>query len=157
MASSKLKQTRSPEDEQAKLDMSPMIDMVFLLLIFFIVNATAIIVKTDPDVVPPVAKNSKRQEDGRGRIVINVRQDGTFTGEDFTVILADDKDIVDLVKRERDKIIPLGIVPKLHLRGDQEAVFKYSRTAIRAAAEAGVDQVVFAVYERGRGGGAKKK
>jgi biopolymer transport protein ExbD len=156
MASSKLKASRTPEDEQAKLDMSPMIDMVFLLLIFFIVNATAIIVKTDPDVVPPVAKNSKRQEDGRGRIVINVRQDGTFTGENFNVILADDKDIVDLVKREKDKIIPLGIVPKLHLRGDQEAVFKYSRTAIRAAAEAGVDQVVFAVYERGRGGGAKK-
>ena len=157
MASAKLKATRSPEDEQAKLDMSPMIDMVFLLLIFFIVNATAIIVKTDPDVVPPVAKNSKRQEDGRGRIVINVRQDGTFTGEDFNIILADDKDIVDLVKRERDKIIPLGIVPKLHLRGDQDAVFKYSRTAVRAAAEAGVDQVVFAVYEKGRSGGAKKK
>ena len=156
MASSKLKASRTPEDEQAKLDMSPMIDMVFLLLIFFIVNATAIIVKTDPEVVPPVAKNSKRQEDGRGRIVINVRQDGTFTGEDFTVILADDKDIVDLVKRERDKIIPLGIVPKLHLRGDQDAVFKYSRTAVRAAAEAEVDQVVFAVYERGRGGGSKK-
>jgi biopolymer transport protein ExbD len=156
MASSKLKASRTPEDEQAKLDMSPMIDMVFLLLIFFIVNATAIIVKTDPDVVPPVAKNSKRQEDGRGRIVINVRQDGTFTGENFNIILADDKDIVDLVKRERDKIIPLGIVPKLHLRGDQDAVFKYSRTAIRAAAEAGVDQVVFAVYERGRSGGAKK-
>jgi biopolymer transport protein ExbD len=89
--------------------------------------------------------------------VINVRQDGTFTGEDFNVILADEKDIIDLVKRERDKIIPLGIVPKLHLRGDQEAVFKYSRTAVRAAAEAGVDQVVFAVYERGRGGAAKKK
>lgn len=157
MASSKLRETRSPEDEQAKLDMSPMIDMVFLLLIFFIVNATAIIVKTDPEVSPPVAKNSKRQEDGRGRIVINVRQDGTFTGEKFNVILADDKDIVDLVKRERDKIIPLGIVPKLHLRGDHEAVFKYSRTAVRAAAEAGVDQVVFAVYEKGRGGGAKKK
>ena len=156
MASSKLTAARSPEDEQAKLDMSPMIDMVFLLLIFFIVNATAIIVKTDPEVVPPVANNSKRQEDARGRIVVNVRQDGTFTSENFD-ILAEEKDIVDLVKRERDKIIPLGIVPKLHLRGDHEAVFKYSRTAVRAAAEAGVDQVVFAVYERGRGGGAKKK
>jgi len=155
MASSKLSSARSVEDEQAKLDMSPMIDMVFLLLIFFIVNATAIIVKTDPEVVPPVANNSKRQEDGRGRIVVNVRQDGTFTSENFD-ILADEKDIVDLVKRERDKIIPLGIVPKLHLRGDHEAVFKYSRTAVRAAAEAGVDQVVFAVYERGRGGAPKK-
>lgn len=149
--SSKLRNARSGQDEEAKVDMSPMIDMVFLLLIFFIVNATAIIVKTDPDVLPPVAKNSKRQEDGRGRIVINVRSDGTFTAEDFNVVLADDKDIVDLVKKEKEKIIPLGIVPKLHLRGDQDAVFKYSRTAIRAAAEAGVDQVVFAVYQTHKG------
>jgi biopolymer transport protein ExbD len=151
MASSKLRRAATGQEDEAKVDMSPMIDMVFLLLIFFIVNATAIIVKTDPDVLPPVAKNSKAQEDGRGRIVINVRQDGTFTAEDFNVILADDKDIVDLVKNEKEKIISLGIVPKLHLRGDQDAVFKYSRTAIRAAAEAGVDQVVFAVYQTHKG------
>ena len=151
MASSKLRGASAGHDEEAKLDMSPMIDMVFLLLIFFIVNATAIIVKTDPKVFPPVAKNSKAQEDGRGRIVVNVHEDGTFTAEDFNVILADDKDIVDLVKKEKEKIIPLGIVPKLHLRGDQDAVFKYSRTAIRAAAEAGVDQVVFAVYQTQKG------
>lgn len=149
--SSKLRKAAIGQEDEAKVDMSPMIDMVFLLLIFFVVNATAIIVKTDPDVLPPVAKNSKPQEDGRGRIVINVRQDGTFTAEDFNVILADDNDIVDLVKKEKDKIIPLGIVPKLHLRGDQDAVFKYSRTAIRAAAEAGVDQVVFAVYQTHKG------
>lgn len=155
MPSSKLTAARSPEDEQAKLDMSPMIDMVFLLLIFFIVNATAIIVKTDPAVLPPVAANSKRQEDGRGRIVINVRQDGTFTAEDFDIILADEADIMDLVKKEKEKIIALGLVPKLHLRGDQDAVFKYSRTAVRGAAQAGVDQVVFAVYERSPGGRKK--
>ena len=50
------------DEEEAKIDMSPMIDMVFHLLIFFIVNATAIIVQTDPEVKPPIAKNSKRQE-----------------------------------------------------------------------------------------------
>jgi biopolymer transport protein ExbD len=151
MASKKLRQSTSAGDDEAKVDMSPMIDMVFLLLIFFIVNATAIIVKTDPKVLPPVAKNSIRQEDGRGRIVINVRQDGTYTAEDFNVILADDKDIFDLVKTEKEKIDALGVVPKLHLRGDQDAMFKYSRTAIRAAAQAGVDQVVFAVYKTHKG------
>lgn len=155
--SSKLRRAATGQEDEAKVDMSPMIDMVFLLLIFFIVNATAIIVKTDPDVLPPVAKNSKAQEDGRGRIVINVRQDGTYTAEDFNVLLADDKDIVDLVKKEKEKIIPLGIVPKLHLRGDQDAVFKYSREAIRAAAEAGVDQVVFAVYQTHKGLRKEKK
>lgn len=156
MASSKLRGASAGHDEDAKLDMSPMIDMVFLLLIFFIVNATAIIVKTDPEVLPPVAKNSKAQEDGRGRIVVNVRQDGTFTAEDFNVVLNDDNDITDLVKKEKEKIIALGIVPKLHLRGDQDAVFKYSRTAIRAAAAAGVDQVVFAVYQTHKGVRSKK-
>jgi biopolymer transport protein ExbD len=151
MASSKLRSAGAIEDEEKKIDMSPMIDMVFLLLVFFIVNATAIIVKTDPKVLPPIAKNSKPQEDGRGRIVINVREDGTYTAEDFNVILPDETAMIDLVKKEKDKIIPLGIIPKLHLRGDQDAIFKYSRVAIRAAAVAGVDQVVFAVYQSGKG------
>lgn len=151
MANSKLRSAGVIEDEEKKIDMSPMIDMVFLLLVFFIVNATAIIVKTDPEVLPPIAKNSKPQEDGRGRIVINVREDGTYTAEDFNVILPDETAMIDLVKKEKDKIIPLGIIPKLHLRGDQDAIFKYSRVAIRAAAVAGVDQVVFAVYQSGKG------
>lgn len=151
MASKKLRRSTAADDAEAKIDMSPMIDMVFLLLIFFIVNATAIIVQTDPKVLPPVAKNSLKQKDGRGRIVINVRQDGTYTAEDFNVILADDKDIFDLVKTKKEEIDALGVTPKLHLRGDQDAVFKYSRTAIRAAAQAGVDQVVFAVYQTHKG------
>jgi biopolymer transport protein ExbD len=150
MASSKIRKAAAAQEDEAKVDMSPMIDMVFLLLIFFIVNATAIIVQTDPDVLPPVAKNSKRQEDGRGRIVINVRQDGTYTNEKLE-LMETEADIVDLVKRMKEEIIPLGIVPKLHLRGDQDAVFRYSREAIRAAAEAGVDQVVFAVYQTHKG------
>lgn len=150
MPSSKIRKAASAEEDNAKVDMSPMIDMVFLLLIFFIVNATAIIVQTDPEVMPPVAKNSKRQEDGRGRIVINVWADGTYTNEKLE-LMEDEQAIVDLVKAEKDKIIPLGIVPKLHLRGDQDAVFRYSREAIRAAAEAGVDQVVFAVYQTHKG------
>lgn len=151
MPSSKLRQVGAPVEEEAKIDMSPMIDMVFLLLIFFIVNATAIIVGTDPEVLPPVAANSVKQEDGRGRIVINVREDGEYTAEDFNVILADESDIFDLVKTEKEKIDNLGVTPKLHLRGDEEAVFKYSRAAIRAAAAAGVDQVVFAVYQTHKG------
>ena len=124
-----------------------MIDMVFLLLIFFIVNATAIIVKTDPEIRPPVAKNSKPQEDGSGRIVVNVREDGTFTSEDLQIMAGED-DVYDLVKTQKERNQSLGVVSKLHLRGDKEAVFRYCRTAIRGAARAGVDQVVFGVFVR---------
>ena len=148
MASSKLRDASSEPESECALDMSPMIDMVFLLLIFFIVNATAIIVKTDPSIRPPVAAQSKRQEDGSGRIVVNIREDGTYTAEDFNVILAGEDDIYDIVKTQKERNQSLGVPSKLHLRGDKEAVFRYCRTAIRGAARAGVDQVVFGVFVR---------
>lgn len=149
---SKLRESTTNEDDDLNVDMSPMIDMVFLLLIFFIVNATAIIVKTDPEVTPPVADQAKAQEEGRGRIVVNVRvEDGNnplFTAEDFSVVLADEDAIRDYVREAKEAIELQGLAPKLHLRGDKDTVFRHSRTAIRGAAGAGVDQVVFAVYVR---------
>ena len=156
MASAKGKKVSYGEEGDVKVDMSPMIDMVFLLLIFFIVNATAIIVQTDPDVSPPIAKNSLEQKVAAGRIVVNVRENGTYSAENFNLILKDDNDIFDMVKTEKEKNDALGVESKLHLRGDQDAVFKYSRTAIRAAAAAGVDKVVFAVYKVGIGGSKPK-
>lgn len=145
---SKLRSATTEAEAECALDMSPMIDMVFLLLIFFIVNATAIIVKTDPKVTPPVAGNSKPQKDGQGRIVVNVRPDGTFTAQDFNLILNTEDDIADYVKREKERYEGLAQKAKLHLRGDKDAVFKYSRTAVRGAARSGVDEVVFGVYVR---------
>jgi biopolymer transport protein ExbD len=145
---SKINASLQLPEEPCTLDMSPMIDMVFLLLLFFLVNATAIIVRTDPSVKIPIAAKGKTQEDGRGRIVVNVRQDGSFAAEDFNVILPGEVEIADMVKKEKEKMDVLGITPKLHLRGDKEAIFKYSRTAIKAAASVGVDQVVFSVYAR---------
>jgi biopolymer transport protein ExbD len=146
MASSKLRSAATGKEDECNVDMSPMIDMVFLLLIFFIVNATAIIVKTDPQVKPPIAANAQKQKSGEGRIVVNIREDGTFTAEDFNVILPDDVAIKDMVDKERQRLETLGQKPKLHLRGDKDSVFRYSRTVIRAAAAAKVDEVVFAVF-----------
>lgn len=145
---SKLRSAAAEPEAECALDMSPMIDMVFLLLIFFIVNATAIIVKTDPTVRPPVAVNSKRQEDGRGRIVVNIQPDGRYTAEDFNTFLPDDTAITDYVKKGKERNEQMALSSKLHLRGDKESVFRYSRTAIRAAAAAGVSEVVFSVYVR---------
>ncbi|MCF7674627.1 MAG: biopolymer transporter ExbD [Akkermansiaceae bacterium] len=149
MASAKFRKSTIDADSNTELDMSPMIDMVFLLLLFFLVNATAIIVRNDPEVTPPIASAGKKQKDGRGRIVINVRVDGTYWGEKHeTDNYADELAISQMVKREKEKIVMQGIQPKLHLRGDEKALFKYSRTAIKAAAAAGVDQVVFTVFPK---------
>ena len=75
MSSTKLREAQEGQEDDTEVDMSPMIDMVFLLLIFFIVNATLIIVEMDKRVQVPIARYSEKQHDMMGRIVINVYSD----------------------------------------------------------------------------------
>jgi biopolymer transport protein ExbD len=143
--SSKLRDAASASDEECALDMSPMIDMVFLLLIFFVVNSNAVIVKQDVKVRPPIASFGKKQEDKNGRIVVNVLPDGSYTSERGEA-LEDETAIFDMVKKAKEQNDLKGYKSKLHLRGDKEAVFKHSRKVIAASAGAGVDQVMFATF-----------
>jgi biopolymer transport protein ExbD len=136
-------------DADSALDMSPMIDMVFLLLIFFVVNSSQIVVKQDSDVRPPVASFGKKQEDKNGRIVVNVYQDGSFKSEMGEPLDTDD-DIFELIKNAREKNDLKSYRSKLHLRGDKDAVFKHSRRVIAISAKAGVEQVMFATYATDR-------
>ncbi len=143
--SSKLREANAASDDDCALDMSPMIDMVFLLLIFFVVNSNVAIVKQDPKIRPPIANAGKKQEDKNGRIVVNVYEDGSYTTE-TGIVLASDEDIFDLVKRTKEANDLRGFKSKLHLRGDKSAVFKHSRKVISNSAKAGVDLVMFATF-----------
>ena len=55
MASSKLREAMAPPAEDLKPDISSMIDLVFLLLIFFMVSSHMIVVQIDKNVKVPVA------------------------------------------------------------------------------------------------------
>ncbi len=145
MASTKLRVAMAGPQDDLKVDMSPLIDMVFLLLIFFLVNATMIIVELDPEVDPPIARHSDPAKDANGRIVVNIRKDGTFWTEKKMKLEGEDM-IFELVENEKKLNEAKGYESKLHLRGHKDAVFKHCRKVIRTSARAGVDQVVFAVY-----------
>ena len=148
MASKKLRAVQQEQDDDTKVDMSPMIDMVFLLLIFFIVNATLIIVEMDKKVQVPIARYSEKQNDKMGRIVVNVYSDehageGRFRRADGKEVFVDDEDLVDFIKKEKEKWDVKGQKARLHLRADGKVHFTYVRRVIRAAAAAGVNEVIF--------------
>ncbi|MFP6881205.1 MAG: biopolymer transporter ExbD, partial [Roseibacillus sp.] len=107
MASKRLRSVQSGDGDDLKIDMSPMIDMVFLLLIFFLVNATLIIVEMDKKIMVPIAKYSTKQSDKLGRIVINVYNDedaaeGRFRQASGKDIFKDDADMVDWIKKQKE-------------------------------------------------------
>ena len=146
MASNKLRALNAKDEAGEEMDMSPMIDMVFLLLIFFIVVSTPMIVTQDPEVAPSVAYNAVDVDEKNGRIVINVREDGTYSQEDFKQVMTEPSEITEYVREKMIKIKALNYVPKIHLRGDDDALFKYSQVVMKASAEAGVDKIVFSVF-----------
>lgn len=144
MASKKLQQLNANQGEEMKVDMSPMIDMVFLLLIFFVVNSRIIIASHDDRVDVPIAKNSDKPETQNGRITINILDDGTMIAESGEE-LADSVEVEKYIRQRRTEEESKGYGREIaiSLRGDKDAVFRYSRIIMRAAGNSGVHQFKF--------------
>ena len=67
---------KKQNDDDIELDMSPMIDMVFLLLIFFTVVSQVIDEK--PKIEVPEASVAKVAEETINRLMITVMKDETY-------------------------------------------------------------------------------
>ncbi len=135
------------------MDMTPMIDCVFLLLIFFMCAATMSKVDFTPEVKLPIAPKAAVPEDLRGRGTINilplntVLQTGEQVSEDrpFMVYgqLLDEPGLQKLISERR------GADPefRVYLRVDRNADFALVRRAIRACAGAGVFDIIFGTFQ----------
>jgi biopolymer transport protein ExbD len=64
--------------EPAGFQIAPMVDVVFLLLIFFLVTWNFARYETELDIVVPTAKEGKDTRRAMGEVILNVRSDGTI-------------------------------------------------------------------------------
>ncbi len=168
----KKKSARNDDGPSGDVDMSPMIDCCFLLLIFFVVTATQLTVSKDPSVSMPSAISCTDLKDANGCIVVNVFNDadkmdekarakymdsyapGTIWstasdgggGKNAGYTLNQTNDLTDYIKKEKENYKGKGMEDKnirLYLRGDKDTPWERSATAIRCAAAAGVNNIVF--------------
>lgn len=144
MASKRLRALAAGDQEQLKMDMSPMIDMVFLLLIFFMVTSRLIVIRQDRSVQPSVALEAKPLAEARGRIVINLLQNGTVKDINGNVVTLTEVENICRTRKEQNQVA--GLQTKLHLRADRRVDMREVKKVINAAAQAGVADVVFATY-----------
>ena len=151
---------RTPEEPQADIDMTPMIDCVFLLLIFFMVSATMSKVDLTPEVQLPIAPKAAIPDEPalRGRGVVNIVPIGPPLGEGATsearpfIIAGQIVDEPGLVTAISDR---LKAEPDLrvYMRVDRNAEFKTVKRAIRACANAGIFDIIFGTYQAESPGG----
>ncbi len=149
MASSKLQSVLERQEDEPRMDMSPMIDMVFLLLIFFMVASRMVTVQVDDQIKPPVADESIRPENVKGRIIFNIRSDGTFTAGDGSVTVTEDE-ITQRVTAWNDRYKNSSTEPSLLLRSHRDASVRDVKKVTKAAALGGINKVVFGSLKTGK-------
>jgi biopolymer transport protein ExbD len=150
---------RKPPEPDATVDMTPMIDCVFLLLIFFMVSATMSKVDQTPEVTLPVAPKAAIPDDLRGRGVVNIVPLGTPVGGSATtettpfIIYGQLTDEPGLVKAITDRRATEPNL-RIYMRVDHDAEFKTVKRAIRACANAGIFDIIFATFQSKSDAGA---
>jgi len=129
------------EKEETKVQMAPMIDMVFLLIIFFM-TASHLSASKSKMLDIPVADRGVTPKDRPDRWTVNITADGSiFSGQEPV-----DVEGLKLLVAERVKLDP-GV--KVYLRADKATPHKAVRSVMRAMAEAGVGDFIFGVLSIG--------
>lgn len=131
--------------KHAEIDMAPLIDMVFLLLIFFMCSATLSEIEYTPDVRLPVAPRAKVPENLKDRGVINILQNKKYPNGAYMIAskIVTEKQMLKMMKQRKKQNPNL----KLYLRANKEVPFKKVKTVLKTCAEAGINDIIFASFQ----------
>ena len=137
---------RLDEKEETKVQMAPMIDMVFLLIIFFM-TASHLSAYKSKTLDIPVATHGVLPKERPDRWTVNIEADGTiFSGQEAVTADALKRLVVERLKGEPDL--------KVYLRADKKTPHREVKAVMTAMAEAGVGDFIFGVFTPGEGGEA---
>ncbi len=123
--------------EPEPIQLAPLIDVVFLILIFFLVTSVFGAYESELDITLPTAGSATALQRTAGEIIINVRADGTFVVNDRTIA----PDELDNVLKRVAEYFPGGAVI---VRGDTQATLGSAFRVLDACSKADIQNVSFA-------------
>lgn len=121
--------------------MAPMIDMVFLLLVFFMTVSTVAQAQKTKKVDLPISETAPIADDQSGRGIITVDAAGKYyVGETELSI----EELQQRIKQQLEKTPKL----KLQVRADLSTEFGAIKRALKACAEVGAYDIIYATHQK---------
>jgi len=117
-----------------------MIDMVFLLLVFFMTVASVAKSQRQIQLELPDSEESKVPEDASGRGILSVDAEGNF-------YIGDQPHSLEQIKTAITARLQADPELKVQVRADQNTEYESVRKLLKAAAEAGAYEIIYATYE----------
>ena len=136
-----MQRSRKRTEEDVTFQLTPMIDMTFLLLIFFMVTARLTDQKVSVPLELPLSENAVDPDTQDNREVINIDGDGTYYIGEQQATAGEMK--AYLVERFREHP-PL----RVYLRADRATRSEYTEKLVQMATEAGATTVIVGTLNR---------
>ncbi len=137
------------ENGEPEFQIAPMIDVLLVLLIFFMSITTAQVAKVDKEIQLPVAADAKKKEDKNmmNEALLNVRW--TPAKQEALIIFQDKKypevePLVDLLRSNREKNDKYRVV----IRGDKALPAVEMQKVMALVAQAGIDDISFSALNQ---------
>ena len=119
------------------IQLAPLVDVLMLLLIFFLLTWNAARNENELDVKVPKATAAKEKAAPPGDVVVNVKTDGTVVVNRRNMTTRELTDLLQsLVKLYPDQAVVI--------RGDEAGAYKNVVNVLNTCSEAGVTNVAFA-------------
>ena len=133
-------QTAATESDDARVNLTPMIDVVFLLIIFFMVATKFHELEREIDVALPKTSDAQPLTEPPQEIIINVKRDGTVTIRGRTLSLDDLRALLATAKASYPDQTVL-------VRGDEKAYYGRVARVLGVCKGVGIDNSNLAVLQ----------
>ncbi len=136
-----MKVPRAPSHRRASINMTPMIDVVFLLVIFFLVSSHLVRQENQIELALPVAESGEEDADmTTPRITISVQDDGSLwmTGRLITATALPQR-LAALKSEQGDDL-------EIRVRAGRALAYSAVEPVMLACTKAGVWNLTWAVY-----------
>ena len=141
--------TRLVPEEDPEFQIAPMIDILLVLLVFFMSISTSEILAVSEGVILPVAADAKERDAGKnpGEVIVNVLWQTINNSGSLEV--ADSKYAsADQIKAILAKAVKDNPNTRILIRADKNVRFEYLRTVMKAAGDSGVSKITFSVVNK---------
>lgn len=138
---------REMPEEDPDFQIAPMIDVLLVLLVFFMSISSTEVLQSTKNIELPVAADGTSAKKNKGQVIVNI---AWMTSADAGVITVDERDYAtpgDLTPmlKQRSATNP-GL--RVLVRADKQTRWDFTRGVVLAVGQAGIGNVTFSVVDK---------
>jgi biopolymer transport protein ExbD len=142
---------RNPPEEDPEFQIAPMIDILLVLLVFFMSISSTEVLQSNREINLAVAKEAKEPKKNPGQVIVNVKW---VAINNVGSIDVDSQpyptpgDLIPILQNALNK----NPMTRVLIRADREVRYEFEREILKAVGTAGVANVTFSVVDKNAGG-----